>query len=760
MRVCRPPCYMKISLRLCLAVFMSSGLVLLLLQAHLIERAARTAVPDPESLDSSLSSLKHLLASMDAKLQRLDGLESIVQSLRDLNRSLDRCRPCQPDQRRPEAPVQLASQLPLKQPAEVPRASQDCEVPRDPGFPLCGEKVKYLQNRWTSDPCYSHYGVNGSTCSIISYLGQVESFCPPRRQAGPNTTGIPPKPPKDTEAAMRRSASALLALTERYRAMEAVRFMERRLQQTERTWSTAAHDLAARTNGTSRARMKARAPAPFINAQVSVDSLRLDSLRLGFPPPPPSIAPQQILVHLGLLTGASGRWFNSGTGRGGPLGELVQWADALAALHALGHSLSIAATLPDLHRLLGVPPGNGACPIEKALPFDLIFTDYLGIEQMSKSMGLSFREYACRYRVVDTFGTEPAFNHEAYATKNGFKSGWGHWNLQPQQYMTMFPHTPDNSFLGFMSEVFSEKQKVTIPKDDRMAMVYGKKEEMWKGKEQYLKVISRHMAVHGTVGGSLISLPKFVHNHGLLSQRDIQVLLRRAKMFVGLGFPYEGPAPLEAIASGCVFLMPRFDPPHSSHSTAFFKGKPTSRLVTSQHPYAERFIGRPHVWTVDVGNLSEVEAAVIAIKSLPVMEPLLPYEFTAQGMLERVYAYLTHQDFCSPGPQRWPPSSAMQAVASEGGISCQDACWARGLVCEPSFFPLVNTQEVFARLGLRCGAVERRASHLVPAFTRNGSRCLLQEETLLFSCAGAGETRVCPCRDFRRGQVALCRDCL
>ncbi|XP_075925947.1 alpha-1,6-mannosylglycoprotein 6-beta-N-acetylglucosaminyltransferase B-like [Petromyzon marinus] len=670
---------------------------------------------------------------------------------------------------------------------------------------------QYLQNTWTRDPCYSHYGVNGSTCSIISYLGQVEHFCPPRRQPGPNTTGILPTPASGTEvlsqlspplhlrlprlatsgakevqqrssafqrgsnllssihrhgcehqsgsihcAAMRRSVSSLLALTERYRAMDAVRFMERRLQQAERTWSTAAHELAARTNGTSRARMK-------------------------------------ILVHLGLLTGDSGRWFNSGTGQGGPLGELVQWADALAALHALGHSLSITATLPDLHRLLGVPPGNGACPIEKALPFDLIFTDYLGIEQMSKSMGLSFREYACRYRVVDTFGTEPAFNHEAYATKNGFKSEWGHWNLQPQQYMTMFPHTPDNSFLGFVSEVVSEKKKVTIPKDDHMAMVYGKKDEMWKGKEQYLKVISRHMAVHGTVGGSLTSLPKFVHNHGLLSQRDIQLLLRRAKMFVGLGFPYEGPAPLEAIASGCVFLMPRFDPPHSSHSTAFFKGKPTSRLVTSQHPYAERFIGRPHVWTVDVGNLSEVEAAVIAIKSLPAVEPLLPYEFTAQGMLERVYAYLTHQvgllahslvlahlvslnhrgssrdmssyhrlfvkDFCSPGPQRWPPSSAMQAVASEGGVSCQDACWARGLVCEPSFFPLVNTQDAFARLGLRCGAVERRASHLVPAFTHNGSHCLLQEETLLFSCAGAGETRVCPCRDFRRGQVALCRDC-
>ena len=28
-------------------------------------------------------------------------------------------------------------------------------------------------------------------------------------------------------------------------------------------------------------------------------------------------------------------------------------------------------------------------------------------------------------------------------------------------------------------------------------------------------------------------------------------------MFVGLGFPFEGPAPLEAIASGAVFLNPK-----------------------------------------------------------------------------------------------------------------------------------------------------------------------------------------------------------
>lgn len=35
--------------------------------------------------------------------------------------------------------------------------------------------------------------------------------------------------------------------------------------------------------------------------------------------------------------------------------------------------------------------------------------------------------------------------------------------------------------------------------------------------------------------------------------------------------------------------------------------------LTSQHPYAEVYIGKPHVWTVDISDLSEVEKAVKAI---------------------------------------------------------------------------------------------------------------------------------------------------
>ena len=43
-------------------------------------------------------------------------------------------------------------------------------------------------------------------------------------------------------------------------------------------------------------------------------------------------------------------------------------------------------------------------------------------------------------------------------------------------------HTPDNSFLGFVSvgEAREEQQKVDVNREKRIAVVYGKQEHMWQ----------------------------------------------------------------------------------------------------------------------------------------------------------------------------------------------------------------------------------------------------------------------------------------
>uniref|UniRef100_A0A8C9MIL3 alpha-1,6-mannosyl-glycoprotein 6-beta-N-acetylglucosaminyltransferase n=1 Tax=Serinus canaria TaxID=9135 RepID=A0A8C9MIL3_SERCA len=619
-----------------------------------------------------------------------------------------------------------------------------CEVPRDPKYPDCAGKVEWMRARWTSDPCYAFFGVDGTECSFLIYLSEVEWFCPPLPWRN-HTVAMPsPPPPPPAQAVFRRDLARLLELIGT--GKESLSFMKKRIRHLAQQWLRAARRLEQRLAGRQRDQ-------------------------------------KHILVHIGFLTEESGDVFSPRVLKGGPLGEMVQWADILAALFMLGHSLRVTVSLKELQSHLGVPPGRGNCPLTSPLPFDLIYTDYHGLQQMKQHMGLSFKKYRCRVRVIDTFGTEPAYNHEEYATLRGYRTNWGYWNLQPRQFMTMFPHTPDNSFMGFVSEELNqtERQLIKANKVSSMAVVYGKEASIWKGKEKFLAILNKYMEIHGTVYYETQrppEVPAFVKNHGLLPQHEFQQLLRKAK--VGEAIP--GPCPPLPVA--CIFLGCGFSPFLSSPS------------VSSQHPYAEDFIGKPHVWTVDYNNSEEFEAAIKTIMRTQV-DPYLPYEYTCEGMLERIHAYIQHQvgeNPCPPwgtkspamqsppsplalspnsthlvwspsagwAPQAWPPVASLQVWVSEPQHTCTETCRQHGLVCEPSFFRFLNKEEVFLQLSIACDSTEYEMNHLYPAVAENVRECYLQKEPLLFSCAGhhAKYRRLCPCRDFRQGQVALCRDCL
>ncbi|CAB1344914.1 unnamed protein product [Coregonus sp. 'balchen'] len=151
-------------------------------------------------------------------------------------------------------------------------SSGQCEVPRDPHYPDCPGKVDWMRARWTSDPCYAFYGVDGSDCSFLIYLSEVEWFCPPlawRNHSSPPT-------------------------------------------------------VHTHTHHTTTPRRQAA-------FRTDLSSL-LD----------------QILVHVGFLTEESGDVFSPKVLKGGPLGEMVQWADILTALHVLGHNLKISMSLKEL----------------------------------------------------------------------------------------------------------------------------------------------------------------------------------------------------------------------------------------------------------------------------------------------------------------------------------------------------------------------------------------------------------------------------
>lgn len=71
--------------------------------------------------------------------------------------------------------------------------------------------------------------------------------------------------------------------------------------------------------------------------------------------------------------------------------------------------------------------------------------------------------------MIDTFGTEPAYNHEEYATLHGFRTNWGYWNLHGQQYMTMFRKwRPKFSLLRKKTSVFGMRALVGICAPSRL----------------------------------------------------------------------------------------------------------------------------------------------------------------------------------------------------------------------------------------------------------------------------------------------------
>ncbi|XP_064178353.1 alpha-1,6-mannosylglycoprotein 6-beta-N-acetylglucosaminyltransferase B-like [Anguilla rostrata] len=732
----------------CLVLCLSVSLLMLLLQVMWVPpETARDAPPgrgpsDREGPRHSVRRLALRLDSLSSQMQRLarereeppsaqPDIVHILQTFRQEHRNLQ-----QTMEKELLHMSQKLDQLLQRTPAALPHEHAShgglpraCEVPDNPEFALCAGKVEFLRASWRSDACYAFYGVDGSTCSILAYLSEREDFCPPL--PGRNRTTLPwhQQPSGHKEEAVIQTDFRPL-----YESMgggqgPAARFMRSRIEGLAARWREAGESMRLRIPHGAARRLR-------------------------------------VLLYPGILAGGTGQRFEETLERGGPLGELVQWADVSAAIFVLGHNLTFAASQTRLLSLIGAAPGRGSCPILRPLPFDLIYTDYHGLAHLQGAMGLSFQHYQCRFRILDSFGTEPAFNIREYARRRGYSTAWGSWGLQPLQYMTMFPHTPDNSFMGFVSEVVGSGWEVSTKehRKENMAVVYGKQEYMWQGKKGYLEVIGRELELHATVfqpPGRPSALPDFISNHGLLPQDRLQRLLLRAKLFVGLGFPYEGPAPLEAVALGCVFLQPRFQPPHSAENSNFYQGKPTSRQVHSQHPYAEDFIGKPYVWTVDMDNSTEVREAVRAIMRTEV-KPFIPREFTCEGMLERVYAYITHQEFCGASLPAWPPEGALSARLGALGQSCVAVCRRASLVCEPALFHHLNQPAAFKRLGLVCASTEREVDHLFPSYNPWGRRCSLQEDQRLFSCAGAhpSYSRLCPCRAYQPGQVALCPLCL
>lgn len=244
-----------------------------------------------------------------------------------------------------------------------------------------------------------------------------------------------------------------------------------------------------------------------------------------------------------------------------------------------------------------------------------------------------------------------------------------------------------------------------------------------------------------------------------------------------------------------------------------------------------------------------MSVAVIILPFVFQVPPHLPFEFTYEGMLERLYAFTKHHNFCNQRNGRtnptWPPLSARKILVGNVNEGCDVVCAKKGeevfgwclkkrdvnnlylemylicelpvfsnvpdmrvtciqqcayyasypylavcltcelpvlssmqyayygsylyltarffvffildKICEPAYFPSLNAKEHFPS----CNSKSHKPSLVAPGIMKN-SECIQQANKFFYSCTAKSEftKRLCPCRDFVKGQTALCKDCL
>ena len=260
---------------------------------------------------------------------------------------------------------------------------------------------------------------------------------------------------------------------------------------------------------------------------------------------------------------------------------------------------------------------------------------------------------------MDSFGTEEFFNHPSNAEKSGFRNPWGRLDLNLKQFWTFYPHqNQSNEFIGFaaQNELATNEIDSVFQKKKNIAVLYGKKKKYFEGKENFIKWLATIFEIHTTITDGVLDETFNITNHPNLDSVGFGHLLETAKIFVGMGFPFEGPSPLEALDHGCYFLNPIFQEPIGRHSEKsksnkeheyikdFFFDKPTFRKLTSQIPYFEH-VEYETIINAKLEQSEELLEKFNKIKRQELFNPTIIQDFTATSLQNRINSLLAH-DFC------------------------------------------------------------------------------------------------------------------
>lgn len=234
------------------------------------------------------------------------------------------------------------------------------------------------------------------------------------------------------------------------------------------------------------------------------------------------------------------------------------------------------------------------------------------------------------------------------AESSGYKNPWGRLDLHLSQFLTFYPQE-HNSFIGFTTDTKSN-QKSSVK--DNIAVVYGKRKQYFEGHERFLKDVGQIFDIHTTISDDDIYAERNgFTNHPNLDPSGFNRLLAKAKIFIGLGFPYEGPSPIEALQNGAYFLNAKLEPPVSrseemkvSYIRDFFNDKPTFRRLNYQVPYLAT-VNTSYIINVPLEMTDDLRTKLQIIQRQSVFERQPMSNFTAPSLLSRV-KQLLHINYC------------------------------------------------------------------------------------------------------------------
>lgn len=340
-------------------------------------------------------------------------------------------------------------------------------------------------------------------------------------------------------------------------------------------------------------------------------------------------------------------------------GEFVIWADLVTGMAALGFELVFVKSICSFWQLLLTQDGS---------KFDVVITDYHGIGT-AENAG-QFPLYHCKYFLVDGFGTQAAFNKR---------------HLDLKKILTPYPFDQSNTPIHLITGVlprslWAEKReeygilwaklaKYLFPRSDpehRLVQVVRNISQMVTLHSSLGEVTTTHLKTHFDTGEGILPAPR------QRNRTEFLRLMTGARFLLGIGMPVDGPTALEAIAHGCPFINPIFNPPLQQ------AGKPTRFSYTSQHPFIEANFGPPHVYTIDIYDHEVVEKTIRTILSSPPPAPFVHPSNTPQvylANLRSIFYDMPCDMTTTPGPMRHPGNRAFPSFTSYVDNECRvNAC--------------------------------------------------------------------------------------